>query len=112
MARPRLLAYIFIGDLFVNAEIVRRGMASADVRPPNVKHREHIIAAQTEAKNAGIGIWQSLPNARFIGNKESKKFHKPDCKHAAGISPRNRIPFDDRDAAKDQRYRPCEICKP
>ncbi len=36
----RLLRYVYVGDLFVNAELVKQGYASAYTYPPDVKYSE------------------------------------------------------------------------
>ena len=53
----RLLAYVYRGKLFVNAEMVRRGFASVATFPPNVRHVELFVRLQREAREAGRGLW-------------------------------------------------------
>lgn len=53
----RLLRYVYVGDTFVNEEMVRRGYAIAYHFPPNVKYSEELESAEEEAKNKQIGIW-------------------------------------------------------
>ncbi len=36
----RLLAYVFVKDLFVNAELVKYGYAKAYIKPPNEKYKD------------------------------------------------------------------------
>lgn len=48
----------------------------------------------------------------YIGNKNSKKFHRPDCQWAQKISPANRVYFKTREEAIQQGYVPCKVCKP
>ncbi len=55
----RLLAYVHRGNVFVNREIARRGMAVALVIPPNVKHVELIRAAVDSARKERRGLWRS-----------------------------------------------------
>lgn len=47
---------------------------------------------------------------RYIGNKNSKKFHKPDCRYLPALQ--NRVYFKTRDEATKAGYVPCKICKP
>ncbi len=56
----RLLAYVYIGDLFVNAEMIRQGQAVLYTVPPNVAHVDEYRKAQTEAKEAGRGVWNAV----------------------------------------------------
>lgn len=53
----RLLAYVYIGDTFVNAELVRKGLAYAAAYPPNLKHQEEFTALEREAREKNLGIW-------------------------------------------------------
>jgi len=55
----RLLAYVWVGDLMVNAELVRLGYAQVMTVPPNVKHQELFVKLQREARDAGRGLWSS-----------------------------------------------------
>ncbi len=53
----RLLAYVYVDDTFVNAELVRRGLAQVSTYPPNVRHEDHFLKLQREAREAGRGLW-------------------------------------------------------
>jgi micrococcal nuclease len=53
----RLLAYVWIGDTMVNAELVRRGYAQVMTVPPNVRHQSLFLALQREARDAERGLW-------------------------------------------------------
>ena len=46
----------------------------------------------------------------YIGNKKSKKFHRPECETLP--HEKNREYFDDREQAVDMGYNPCKNCKP
>ncbi|MCC6485243.1 MAG: hypothetical protein IT209_10395 [Armatimonadetes bacterium] len=48
--------------------------------------------------------------AMYIGNKQSKKFHKPGCRMGPG--PSNSVPLYSRQEAIDGKYTPCRVCKP
>jgi micrococcal nuclease len=56
----RLLAYVWIGDVMVNAELVRRGYAQVMTVPPNVRHQSLFLALQREARQAGRGLWRKV----------------------------------------------------
>jgi len=53
----RLLAYIFVNDIFVNEELVKEGMAYSAKYPPNLKYQDKFDAAEKIAKSKNIGIW-------------------------------------------------------
>lgn len=48
----------------------------------------------------------------YIGNKNSRKFHRPDCQWAQKIAPYNRVFFKTREEAISAGYTPCKVCKP
>lgn len=54
----RLLAYVWIGDLMVNAELVRRGYARVMTVPPNVRYQALFLRLQRDARGAGRGLWR------------------------------------------------------
>lgn len=61
----RLLAYVWVADTMVNAELVRRGYAQAMTVPPNVRHQSLFLKLEREAREAGRGLWgDPAPAAR------------------------------------------------
>jgi micrococcal nuclease len=53
----RLLAYVWVDETMVNAELVRRGFAQVMTVPPNVRHQTLFLKLQREARDAGRGLW-------------------------------------------------------
>jgi micrococcal nuclease len=53
----RLLAYVWVGDVMVNAELVRLGYAQVMTVPPNVRHQERFLKLQREARESQRGLW-------------------------------------------------------
>ncbi len=53
----RLLAYVWLGRRFVNAELVRRGLARTLTIPPNDRFAERFERLQARAARAGTGLW-------------------------------------------------------
>jgi micrococcal nuclease len=56
-AYGRLLAYAYVGDKFVNAELVRRGLARTLAIPPNTRHRALFERLELAAARIGRGLW-------------------------------------------------------
>ena len=54
----RLLRYVYAGDTFVNAEMVRQGCAWAITYPPDVKYQVYLEAMGKEARQSKRGIWR------------------------------------------------------
>ncbi|MFO7769591.1 MAG: thermonuclease family protein [bacterium] len=67
----RLLAYVFVDTLFVNAELLRRGYAQLMTVPPNVKYVDLFRRLQTEAREADRGLWADPPPAAETTPAES-----------------------------------------
>ena len=53
----RLLAYVHLGRLFVNAELVRRGLARTLTIPPNDLHAPLFRSLELAAGRRGAGLW-------------------------------------------------------
>jgi len=111
----RILAYVWVGNILINAELIEKGWALAYTHPPNLKYRNTFCSLQTQARKARVGIW-SLPVSEkekyYLGNKRSFRFHRPDCKSALQMAERNKIVFKTREEALDSCYSPCRNCKP
>ena len=54
----RLLRYIFLNDENINVKLVREGLATAYIIPPNTKYEAELKEAENEAKNSEINIWR------------------------------------------------------
>ena len=55
----RLLAYVHLGGRFVNAELVRRGLARTLTIPPNDRFAPLFRRLEMRAARAGRGLWGS-----------------------------------------------------
>jgi micrococcal nuclease len=57
----RMLAYVYRkpDDLFVNAELVRRGFAQTLTIPPNVRFAGEFRVLARQAREAGRGLWSA-----------------------------------------------------
>jgi micrococcal nuclease len=55
----RLLAYVYLGDRFVNAELARRGLARTLTIPPNDRFARRFKRLQMAAARAGRGLWRA-----------------------------------------------------
>ena len=53
----RLLRYVWVDDVLVEAELVRQGLAQAKAYPPDTKYQDYLERMETEAKLAGRGMW-------------------------------------------------------
>jgi micrococcal nuclease len=53
----RLLRYVYVGDVMINAELVRLGYAKAATYPPDVKYADKFVELEREARNNKVGLW-------------------------------------------------------
>ena len=57
-AYGRLLAYVHVGGRFVNADLVRRGLARPFRYPPNTAHASLFARLADRAGRRGRGLWR------------------------------------------------------
>jgi micrococcal nuclease len=57
----RLLAYVYLGRHFVNASLVRRGLARSLTIPPNDRFAPLFRRLEMRAARAGRGLWGACP---------------------------------------------------
>ncbi len=53
----RLLRYVYVGDIFINAELVRQGLAWVKVYEPDTKYQDTLEKAEAEARQDKKGLW-------------------------------------------------------
>ncbi|HEU4944919.1 MAG TPA: thermonuclease family protein [Solirubrobacterales bacterium] len=56
-AYGRLLAYVYLGDRFVNADLLQRGLARSLTIPPNDRFAPQFRRLELRAARAGRGLW-------------------------------------------------------
>ena len=60
-AYGRLLAYVYLGHRFVNASLVRRGLARSLTIAPNDRFAPLFRGLELRAARAGRGLWGACP---------------------------------------------------
>lgn len=55
----RLLAYVWLGDVMVNAELIGHGFGQVVTGGPNMRHQETLLRRQDQARAAKLGIWKT-----------------------------------------------------
>jgi micrococcal nuclease len=111
----RTLAYVHKGDLFVNGEIVRQGLAFCYTWEPNTSHKDEFVTWQREARDADRGLWglpAPAPCELYVADRDGHRFHRAECGRAQRIKGRRRLEFRSRDDAFDLGQNPCGTCKP
>ncbi len=59
----RLLRYVWVGDMMINAVLVAEGYARVSTFPPDVAYTDGFLALEREARKEGLGLWGALPEA-------------------------------------------------
>jgi hypothetical protein len=58
----RRLRYVFVGEPFVNEELVRLEWAEAKPSEPDTAMADRLAAAETEATTRAVGLWEPPPS--------------------------------------------------
>ena len=124
----RVVGKVLLDGKDINIEQIRAGLAwhykkYADEQPP--EDRITYAQAETEARAARRGLWQDPnstppgdyradvkskrwgpppPEGTIIGNKQSKKYHRPDCPGYRDMAERNRVFFRTVEEAEAAGY--------
>lgn len=112
----RILAYVYTMDSkFVNAELIRNGYAYFYPHPFETLLFNELLNAQRYAISNNLGIFKKLlieTSSYYIGNKNSLRFHRPNCEGAAKMSKKNKLYFKNKKEAYWNGYAPCKKCNP
>jgi len=55
----RTLAHVFTeDDQHINLLLIEKGLATANIHPPNLKYSDAFLSAQQKARQANIGLWR------------------------------------------------------
>lgn len=111
----RILAYVFLNNgVFVNKVMIEKGYAYCFPHRPNNKYDRVLLQSQRNAMSAKRGIWHNWKEkqARYWGNRRSKRFHDTACAFGKKIDRENRIVFTHTWDAFWAGYAPCKKCIP
>ncbi|MBT8365302.1 MAG: thermonuclease family protein [Deltaproteobacteria bacterium] len=110
----RMLAYIFLQDgSFLNARLLKAGLAFYLYRAPNVRYEKILLKSQQDAMDSQKGLWRNWKekNAKpIIGNLSSRRFHNSSCSYAKKIKSKNRMVFPSKWDAFRAGYAPSKKC--
>ena len=80
----RLLRYVYAGELFVNAEMVRRGYAEAKRYEPDVRYQALFEQLEAEARAAKRGFWSATPTPLPTATVAEAALPQPDAGEGQG----------------------------
>lgn len=110
----RTLAYVHCDGVFVNGEIVRRGLAYIYIYPNTKAHNKELISYQREAREAKRYLWTKPlpePAGTYIGNRRAPYFHREGCDRIKRLKGADKVEFKSRNEALDSGMNPCDDCK-
>jgi micrococcal nuclease len=112
----RLLAHVYLKNgLWVNGEMVTKGLAHVLYQAPNTEKFEDLLKRQREAMVDRRGIWGKAleeTESEYRGQRITKKFHRKDCVVGQKIAARNSVFFKQKKDAYFQGFSPCRLCRP
>ncbi len=111
----RTLAVIYVGDTNVNAELLKRGYAEVMYIPPSEFDPyswSGTTNLKTISKSTSSNNKQVSSSGYYIGNRNSMKFHLPNCPSVAKMSEGNKVRLNSRQEAIKSGYIPCLNCDP
>jgi micrococcal nuclease len=113
----RLLAYVYVDTLLVNALLVRQGLAyvylfdDTDMSRPEV---EELMQAQKIAimNEAGMHGLARAQESYYVARQGSLRFHRPDCPSIANTPADQLVRFETREEALLRGLAPARNCRP
>jgi len=118
----RVLAYVYVDSMFVNARLIEEGYARFSAHPQNARHQNIFLDLEEKARKAEVGIWAKVNSKRkndlkgkvkidientFVYlTKNGEKYHRASCREMKS----RRTPMILRKAKLS--YKPCPVCKP
>src|SRR3989344_5226684 len=89
----RRLRYVYLNDIMINKYLVENGFARVyDKYEQDTKRYDEL--KEIEKLALSLGVWvckDSKETCLYVGSKNSKLYHKPDCKWAKRIKPENLV---------------------
>lgn len=124
----RILGYIWLNDtLMFNDFLIKEGYAQLMTFPPNLKYHKKFLKSLKLAREQEKGLWstslillskeklkkeENLEPEYYIGNRNSKIFHRPSCSSIDMMNEENKIIFNRKEEALEAKFIPCKRCKP
>ncbi len=99
---------LFISNLFIILSLAACKMQS--VTPASQPTTEPMVTVQATDSIQNDEIETAQAEIKYIGNKNSKKFHRPDCSSLP--AEKNRVELSNREDAINMGFVPCKRCNP
>ena len=110
LSEPQKITEESIESYMFNAMLVGNGYAQVMTIQPNVKYQQSFVTLQKEAMESNKGLWRinkiqtdesqlASSSYKFIGNSNTHKFHKANCKYVKDMNSKYIVDFDSCSAA-------------
>lgn len=110
----RLLRYVYVDSKFVNSILVEGGFARVfDKYKEDTKRYSELKLIEARAIENSLGLWACEDTTRdclYVASKNSKIYHKPDCKWVKRIAPENIICFESLEEVQAKGLKPSKTC--
>ena len=96
------------GSIYLNNGNMRKGIFSQGEMVSGIRYTVSGLAATLVEQTRT----EPQTDALYIGNKNSLRFHRPDCRSVQQMKEKNKVEFYSREEAIDRHYIPCGECNP
>jgi micrococcal nuclease len=106
----RTLGYVYVDQNNVNAILVENGYAKVfDKYNETTNRYEELKILEAKAKDQKKGVWNCpKQDCLYVANKETKVYHKPECRWAKKLKEENKVCITTEDQLKE--YTPAKSC--
>jgi len=103
-------------EAYLAANTTLRSSSLRGTNPPGVQRTDvktgGTVPPITPKKPSRLSGKQAVAESKYVASKNSEVFHRPQCRWAKKISPKNLVDYNSRDEATKAGKRPCKQCKP
>ena len=65
----RLLRYVFLDNVLINAALIVNGLGRVETEPPNTRYNGFLADMERQARESGVGMWDPRYEAPEIGTR-------------------------------------------
>ena len=94
--------HMYTGRRYVDGEEYNFGTSGAATK----------VAQTRSSGNYNDSSSKNLSSYSYIGNRNTRKFHRASCSSVSQMNEGNKVGFDSRSEAIEGGYDPCKRCKP
>jgi micrococcal nuclease len=69
----RLMRYVFLDDIMINAALILNGLGTAESEQPNIRYSDYLTEMERQARGNEVGIWDKAFGNLDAENTEASK---------------------------------------